>query len=290
MITTNPDALNEALSDWLDIALLEVPTSVSDAVRAELHAHYADALRELQASGKSVTQAHQTALAQLGDADDTARAFREVYAGEYNPQHAVMVSFVYPIAFLLVFALPPPYGNLVAFPALTAAMIYLLVNFHRLLAKQYGFRGLRYPALVTTLGFIAFSGIACLAPLVRGADWLIYVFSIAPTGKMSQITAAGYLGGLALAAVGMVWLAARLGVGFPRQLPTRTRLVGYAFVALLALSGVGLGALAMLTMRQSWGFADAALMTVALTLCGVHLLWGLLFIHLVRYAPQKRSI
>lgn len=82
----NPDALphaakfgRDAASAWLDrvTAMLRVPASERDAIRAELNEHLRERIRDLMLAGASEQAATSQAISELGDAASLARRYQE---------------------------------------------------------------------------------------------------------------------------------------------------------------------------------------------------------------------
>lgn len=82
----NPDALphpakfgRDAASAWLDrvTAMLRVPASERDAIRAELNEHLRERIRDLMLAGASEHAATSQAISELGDAASLARRYQE---------------------------------------------------------------------------------------------------------------------------------------------------------------------------------------------------------------------
>lgn len=94
-----PD-INEELTRWLAIATRSLPPETAQMVRSEIEAHYADAVSEHQALGKTAAEAHQAAMADLGDVKATARALRDIHLAKRRYITAAAVSLVIPFIFL----------------------------------------------------------------------------------------------------------------------------------------------------------------------------------------------
>ena len=71
--------MNGELGDWLALASGDVPVGEQQRLRAELLAHYEDAVNLYMQQGKSPVEAHRAALADLGDPHETADAARRIY-------------------------------------------------------------------------------------------------------------------------------------------------------------------------------------------------------------------
>ncbi|MDX2139996.1 MAG: permease prefix domain 1-containing protein [Chloroflexota bacterium] len=70
------------LCAWLRTATRGLPRAIKAVVYEELSAHYQDAFDEQRADGLNAADAHRAALAQLGDARETAHALREIHLAQ----------------------------------------------------------------------------------------------------------------------------------------------------------------------------------------------------------------
>lgn len=71
--------MNSEFKNWLDRATLGLPSEIQPQIRAELTEHYHAALTDAQRSGQTSDAAHEQVLAELGDADVTARGLRRAH-------------------------------------------------------------------------------------------------------------------------------------------------------------------------------------------------------------------
>lgn len=67
------------LADWLAVAIADLVPSAQARVRAEIEAHYAEAVQGYLKSGQAEAEACVAALADLGDAEKAARRFGATY-------------------------------------------------------------------------------------------------------------------------------------------------------------------------------------------------------------------
>jgi hypothetical protein len=77
-----PQRQAQSLPDWIDIATRNLVPSAQTRVRAEIEAHFADAVRAKQAAGATELDAQAAALAELGNARAAARRFSREYLTE----------------------------------------------------------------------------------------------------------------------------------------------------------------------------------------------------------------
>jgi hypothetical protein len=95
-------SLDTDFKHWLNQATRGLPTQVNTVVRCELEAHYEDALSEHQALGKSLHDAHLSALVELGDVKAVAQALHDVHLAHRRYWKAAFASIAPSIAFLLI--------------------------------------------------------------------------------------------------------------------------------------------------------------------------------------------
>jgi len=84
------------LARWLQTATRGLSGEVRDRVRAEIEAHYHDAVADHLAAGKGADEAHRAALADLGEPRGTARALRETHLSITRYVIAMLLSLMYP--------------------------------------------------------------------------------------------------------------------------------------------------------------------------------------------------
>jgi hypothetical protein len=74
------------LSEWLEVATRRLAEPAKERIRAEIEAHYAEAVIEQSVKGLSQIAAEAEALAELGDAKAAARRFRKGYLTKWETQ------------------------------------------------------------------------------------------------------------------------------------------------------------------------------------------------------------
>ncbi len=95
----------EDLARWLEAATKGLPAAAQAVVRAEIEAHYADAVGDHRAAGQTAEEAHRAAMADLGDVRATARALRDTHLARQRYMKAMIVSLIATFLFLLLPAL-----------------------------------------------------------------------------------------------------------------------------------------------------------------------------------------
>jgi hypothetical protein len=96
-----PDIAQD-LAHWLEAATQGLPAAARAVVRAEIEAHYADAVGDHRASGKAEEEAHRAAMADLGDVRATARALRDTHLARQRYLKAMAVSLAAIATFMLM--------------------------------------------------------------------------------------------------------------------------------------------------------------------------------------------
>lgn len=206
---------DDDLARWLGEATRGLTPDVRDSVQAELEAHYHDAVRDHVAAGKSETDAHRAALADLGDAAPTARALRETHSSPRRYEIAMILSLIYPFA---AFGFPALVRSLtgsavsetIAYNLAAAALtFYVLLALRRLVVEQTGVSLDRQISLLMWgIGAEAVSTIATVlifGPL-RGLPYLWGGSSLALV-VLDWVTVAGFFTtGLGLMSIGRALL------------------------------------------------------------------------------------
>lgn len=119
------------LCEWLGTATRGLPTRIKVRIYDELTAHYQDAYDEARGEGTSAAEAHQQALARLGDARLTARALRQTHLARRRYAWA-MGAAIASLLWVVVGALMM--GSVLLFNLFGfALMIYVLRAFKRML-------------------------------------------------------------------------------------------------------------------------------------------------------------
>src|ERR1700722_15632505 len=65
------------LSEWLEVATHRLAEPAKERIRAEIEAHYVEAVRDQRGNGLSLCAAEAEALAELGDARTAGKRFRK---------------------------------------------------------------------------------------------------------------------------------------------------------------------------------------------------------------------
>jgi len=211
-MTTEP---NHDLDQWLETATKNLPAGISQTVCAEIEAHYADTVAEHQAQGKSPAEAHQAALAALGDVQATARALRDTHLAHRRYLAVSLVSLIWPIYPMLYFSLMPVLG----IPASIQLVLYyagicfiILLGLHTLktlLNRRFQSGHLNQPITMITWGLSAYLGSVLLAELLFSglSPTEIYAPEAEPLLKG---LAYGIISGAVVAGSGALWLTTRL--------------------------------------------------------------------------------
>jgi hypothetical protein len=131
------------LCAWLGEATKGLPDRIKALVYDELTAHYEDALAEAQLHGAGMAEAHQTALAQLGNARVTCRALRDTHLAHRRYSLAAAVS-LFSLVMLLLGAFFTTILPLLFFILSIICTIYLLRSLKRLIEPILPIPRLRY--------------------------------------------------------------------------------------------------------------------------------------------------
>ncbi len=102
MTSTPTSSITEDLAHWLETATRGLPAAAQAVVRAEIEAHYADAVEDHRASGKTAEEAHRAAMADLGDVRATARALRDTHLARQRYMKAMAVSLAGIATFMIM--------------------------------------------------------------------------------------------------------------------------------------------------------------------------------------------
>jgi hypothetical protein len=130
--------VNDAFSQWLQTATRGLPKNTLTMIQEELRAHYEDAFADYLLSGKSTSDAQAAALADLGDAEDTSRALKQIHLA---PRRYLLASFacISPLAFVItlipmfVFASQLWWLIILIYPISFISTVYILSTFPTLL-------------------------------------------------------------------------------------------------------------------------------------------------------------
>ncbi len=170
MTSTPTSSITEDLAHWLETATRGLPAAAQAVVRAEIEAHYADAVEDHRASGKTAEEAHRAAMADLGDVRATARALRDTHQARQRYLKAMAVSLVATFFFLL---LPVLYGipglaglaSIILRVTLPAAVLYTFYSLKLLLG--FDARSVERPIAVLVWSAAVFNAACALT-------WLLF--------------------------------------------------------------------------------------------------------------------
>jgi hypothetical protein len=172
----------DELATWLKTATHGLPRAVSDMVRAEIEAHYHDAVADYQSEEKESEEAHRAALADLGDPEATARALRETHL----TARRYVITMGLSLAFLLLY-----YGLPMAILALTGSevavgialsvvifvlTVFVLLAFKRLVAQHPDAHRLDKSVAIAMWGLGADASAASLSLLVYGIPAITHTY------------------------------------------------------------------------------------------------------------------
>jgi len=155
--------LTKDLAHWLETATKGLPSHAVQIVRDEISAHYADAMADHLAAGKTEAKAHQSAMTDLGDVRATARALRDAHLARRRYAIAAAACLAYPITLGLL----PTLEATVLRSAVLAKFVYLC---SALVSILYALSGLK-----RLLGHEAYSSRRLFALIV----WAFVVADVA---------------------------------------------------------------------------------------------------------------
>jgi hypothetical protein len=144
------------LQRWLETATAGLPTAAAALTRAEIEAHYEDALADYLEQGLPQAEAHARTMADLGAADVTADGLCDVHRGRRHYAIATLLSL---LTFFVIFVIPAQffhagYGEdslpiLAAYIMRGGLMIYVMLVFRWLLSWRF-----RIPAAIPPLNLL----------------------------------------------------------------------------------------------------------------------------------------
>jgi hypothetical protein len=157
--------IHHDLANWLNDATKDLPPDAVQKSRAEIIAHYEDAVAEYIEAGQTEAQAHTQAMRDLGAADLTAGSLSDVYRGQIHYKLAALACMV---TLFLTFG----YGFTVPFFRNTLAVdssiaylvtdivshtltIYILITLKRLLIWRFNIANLNRLFNIIIVGIIA---------------------------------------------------------------------------------------------------------------------------------------
>jgi hypothetical protein len=159
-----PD-IAEELARWLEAAAKGLPAAAQAVIRAEIEAHYADAVGDHQALGKTAEEAHRAALADLGDVQATARALRDTHLARQRYVRAALISLVATFLFVSLPALYATSGaealaSIVLRVSLPVAVIYTFYSLKLLLG--FDARSVERPIAILVWSVVVFNAACAL--------------------------------------------------------------------------------------------------------------------------------
>jgi hypothetical protein len=284
MTTTVPHTeIDEDFRRWLDAVTRGLPPDLCAAVREEITAHYEDALQDYRARGKSPAEAHRAALADLGDADDTAQGLHDAHLPSLRYVRAMIASAVFPVVYMLLASkahVTLEKHDIILYAAMLIPTPYLLYTFRALLNEfslggRFGFtRANRLiPLICCGLVGLTMPGILSAAlrrevvELPNAVDLAQRTF-FSPGTLLALVTVAGLL----ITSIGFILLSDHL-IALPFDLYGLLPPVRHA----LLITGVGL---LSMTIGGLLHVAPFVLLMQVLTLFGfilLNVLWLLLF-------------
>lgn len=183
------------LDRWLDAATRGLPAPAAARVRAELSDHYADALEDYAARGRTPAEARRAALRDLGCAESVRAGLRELYLAPRRYRLAMAAALVFPLAVVLNGAglLAGAAGEALYALATLLPTLYILRAFQTLLANRFHVHTPRI-MFAAALGLCAMS-----LPRVAASLYVGFTESIGG-GYLSQVAVKG-LAGLDAAAI-----------------------------------------------------------------------------------------
>lgn len=212
------DRIHPDLERWLKQATAGLPAETAALARAEIAAHYADALDDYQEQGLPPAEAHTRALRDLGAADAVAGGFNDVHRGQRHYPFAAVASL---LAFLVIFMLPAALMTLGLDSLLTmvlglgiraALMIYVVLVLGWLVSWRLGQPGTAPLLRLMAGGLVAESAGMILALLLFGSEMVVDIARTLPAAGSALESGLLLLtqGGRLAAAAGMLALSAAL--------------------------------------------------------------------------------
>lgn len=131
------DRLHPEFERWLTAAVRSVPADARQQVRAELLAHYADALSDYRTQGVGDAAAHAAAMRDLGDVRATAELMQSTHAPRGRYLYAALLTLAPAVCgFASATMISVDLSSLHNLAALIASL-YVLNTFARLLAETH---------------------------------------------------------------------------------------------------------------------------------------------------------
>lgn len=273
--TPAPSPGEPGLETWLASALDGLAPDVAADIRAELAAHFEDAVAAYVADGLPEDEARRRALTDLGDGSETGDGLRDVHLGWRRYLAAALVALIYPLVFSYTLTAELAYGLRVAlyYPSILLTSVFLFGSLRHLLAANPGSERLT-PALK---GLYAGLVVGNVAPMISWfalehypiAESYIFIPGVGLAERaLDYVGLAGDLTfgvSLALLATQLVRVEARLyRLSFP--------LAAACAVLGMCMLGIGTG----IVSGAPFMALDFSLLAV-LALNGLHVLLSLIF-------------
>lgn len=263
------------LESWLAAATRGLSPDVSAIVRAEIEAHYLDALDEHRARGKTHHEAHMVAMRELGHTQETAQKLREVYLMQRRYLFASALSLVYPVMLIVTNFLPlSALTDTILLLSLLIPIVYILRTFKLLLNLRFDTQ--RADRAITYL----LAGMSTWIDL-QIASWVFFQMPNASSGlrpfsqsapPLEMLLDVLSISGLFVSGVSLILLSDCLSqlkvslFGLVKPLRFSTLCGGFAIMA------YGLGLL-----LENFTIATSASLIIIPTGTIIHTLWTLIF-------------
>jgi hypothetical protein len=200
--------MNSELETWLEAATRGVPGEARASARAELLAHYEDAVADYTAAGCDEAAAHRQALADLGAAAAVGRALRQTHHAERYYKLALALGIGLPLC-LPLFAVTFIWADGAILVCWLLPLLVTLSAFRVLLGQQLEMEtGLR-PYRLARASWILLGAVIILTPfLLPGHNVFSLLAPVAADGQnlirlMLLALLAMALGGVG---VSLIWL------------------------------------------------------------------------------------
>ncbi len=212
------DRIHPDLERWLAQATAGLPAETAALARAEIAAHYADALDDYQEQGLNPAEAQTRALRDLGAPDVVADGFNDVHRGQRHYPIAAVASL---LVFLVIFTLPAalltagldtPLALVLGVGFRAALMIYVVLVLGWLVSWRLGQPGMTRMFGLMAGGLAAESAGMILATVLLGSEAFVDITRTLPTAGSALESGLLLLtqGGRLAAAGGILALSAAL--------------------------------------------------------------------------------
>ncbi len=282
--------INRDLIRWLDRATADLPGEVRETVRDEISAHYEDAVAEHRERGLTAEVAHRAAIAELGDAGETASGLCETHLAERSYTRAMIISTAFPVVYMLVEMktnLSWAAFDFIFCAAILFPTLYVLRAFKRLLVGRYLLtpEDWIFPLLN---GAIVMLCVPRMLPFLLGREGLSLeyttnVIAEAPWSLDALLMLAA-CGGMALSGLSCILLSDRLAKLEDGLFGLR-RALRYT----LLLTGVGMVAFLVGLLAKAYVFGSLTNLLTIFAFLLTNTLWTLLFFRAV-YQPAAHPM